>query len=529
MLSVLKTNIKIIYIVVIAFFMIDGSCFAGNKEHCKGIIISYQLNVRNIPSRFGDIMAVLPQGQRVDVVKDLDNENWLALEYKGKIGYVRNRPKYIELECLELQTVGVQKAAVNDGGEISQPADEPGVNDNNSARDGDQSTAVDKEAPRTGDESPSAKKDNKKPDVKQAEINQHKEVARKKIKAKIQSQEELARSFSKKEKEIIEGLNGIDYALNQARIKVRAISSEISALEARIEQLDNDRSELFDKIAYNQIYAGKRLKALYKMNMLGSLDAADMPATVFEFFLQQNAMKRIIVNDYALLDKQRANYRELEVLEDKFELEMKAKTVLEVDYKDQIRIKQQESYKRELILKEIRRKKRLSLAAIDSLKEAAIKLDKQIFSLNVSKEIIELEQFSFASYKGRLLKPARGKIITRFGPSRSKDKKTLSFQKGIDIKVERGEPVKSVFKGKVMFSEWLMGYGNLLIINHGDNYYTLYAHLEELFKKKGETVETGEVIATAGDTGSIKGLCLHFELRHHGKPVNPMNWLKKGA
>jgi len=68
-----------------------------------------------------------------------------------------------------------------------------------------------------------------------------------------------------------------------------------------------------------------------------------------------------------------------------------------------------------------------------------------------------------------------------------------------------------------------------LIINHGDNYYTLYAHVEEMFKKKGETVGSGEVIATAGDSGSIKGMCLHFEVRHHGKPVNPMTWLKKGA
>jgi septal ring factor EnvC (AmiA/AmiB activator) len=95
--------------------------------------------------------------------------------------------------------------------------------------------------------------------------------------------------------------------------------------------------------------------------------------------------------------------------------------------------------------------------------------------------------------------------------------------------VERGEPVRSVFKGEVLFAQWLKGYGNLVIINHGDNYYTLYAHVEEIFKKKGETVDTGEVIATAGDTGSVKGLCLHFEVRHHGKPVNPMQWISKGA
>jgi murein DD-endopeptidase MepM/ murein hydrolase activator NlpD len=69
----------------------------------------------------------------------------------------------------------------------------------------------------------------------------------------------------------------------------------------------------------------------------------------------------------------------------------------------------------------------------------------------------------------------------------------------------------------------------MVIINHGENYYTLYAHLQEMFKKKGDPVDAGEVIATLGDTGSLKGVCLHFELRHHGKPVDPLKWLKKGA
>ena len=86
-----------------------------------------------------------------------------------------------------------------------------------------------------------------------------------------------------------------------------------------------------------------------------------------------------------------------------------------------------------------------------------------------------------------------------------------------------------MFRGEVLYADWLKGYGNLIIINHGDNYYTLYAHMEEFFKKKGDVVEDHEVIATAGDTGSIRGPSLHFEVRHHGKPVDPLKWLKKGV
>jgi len=68
----------------------------------------------------------------------------------------------------------------------------------------------------------------------------------------------------------------------------------------------------------------------------------------------------------------------------------------------------------------------------------------------------------------------------------------------------------------------------MIIIDHGRNFHTVYAHVEDIFKAKGDTVETGEVIATVGDTGSISGPQLHFEVRHHGKPLNPLIWLNVG-
>jgi septal ring factor EnvC (AmiA/AmiB activator) len=102
----------------------------------------------------------------------------------------------------------------------------------------------------------------------------------------------------------------------------------------------------------------------------------------------------------------------------------------------------------------------------------------------------------------------------------------MNFRSGIDIKSERGEPVQAVFAGKVLFADWFKGYGNMLIIDHGNSYCTLYANVEELFKQKGDAVESGEVIATVGDSGSLSGPGLYFEVRHHGKPEDPQLWLK---
>jgi murein DD-endopeptidase MepM/ murein hydrolase activator NlpD len=106
--------------------------------------------------------------------------------------------------------------------------------------------------------------------------------------------------------------------------------------------------------------------------------------------------------------------------------------------------------------------------------------------------------------------------------------KVTHFQSGINIKADRGEPIRAVYSGQTLFSSWFKGFGNMIIIDHGDHYYTVYAHLEEQFKSKGDPVEAGEVIATVGDTGSLTGAGLHFEVRHHGKPMNPLGWIKKG-
>ncbi len=460
MLSLLKTNFKIVFFLGLSVFLISALGYAKSNVLYKGRINTFKLNIRSAPSQNADVVIVVEKGEKVDVIdKQGGVGGWLTVVYKGKKGYVRNRPRYITLSSKL-----------------------------------------------------SAEKANKIVEIKE----------------KIQTQEKLVQTFSQKEREIIEGLNEIDFTLNRVRLKAAGLASEVSALEEKIVRLNQDKARLIRTIEENHQYVGKRLKALYKMNMIGRLDVAGMPTSVFDFFLQQNSMKRVIQADFQMIEKQKADYESFGKIETDLQKQIKSKTLLEAELNDQIRITKKETIRRELILKDIRQKKRLSMAAVEALKDAQIRLDNQITDLQAS-DSGPGQDLSFPRYKGLLKIPVQGEIISRFGPSKTGDDKAFTFQKGIDIKVERGEPVKSVFKGEVKFAQWLKGYGNLLIIDHGDNYYTLYAHVEEIFKHKGETVETGEVIATAGDTGSIKGMCLHFELRHHGKPVNPLHWLRKGA
>jgi septal ring factor EnvC (AmiA/AmiB activator) len=134
----------------------------------------------------------------------------------------------------------------------------------------------------------------------------------------------------------------------------------------------------------------------------------------------------------------------------------------------------------------------------------------------------------FSDSKGLLLPPVKGKIVALYGPFRHPQLNVQAFRSGIEIAADRGEPVQAVYSGTIIYASWFKGYGNVLIIDHGSNFYTVYAHLEDVFKSIDNPVEAGEVVATVGDSGALGTPGLYFELRHHGKPLDPKEWLKRG-
>jgi septal ring factor EnvC (AmiA/AmiB activator) len=132
----------------------------------------------------------------------------------------------------------------------------------------------------------------------------------------------------------------------------------------------------------------------------------------------------------------------------------------------------------------------------------------------------------FARAQGQLDWPVRGDIVGRFGNEKSKWG-TVEPNNGIDIATSIGTPVRAVAKGRVDYtSEDFEAYGQMVILNHGSGYYTLYAHLSDITVAVGAEVAAGQTIGRSGDTGSLKGPVLHFEVRQGGAAVNPENWLR---
>jgi septal ring factor EnvC (AmiA/AmiB activator) len=348
------------------------------------------------------------------------------------------------------------------------------------------------------------------------------------IETRIQQEQGLVREFTQAEAQLIENLDSIDFQLNQAQIRMNAIHQQIKALERNMTEIRSDRQVLAKRIDDRQSYAEKRLIALYRMHAAGRMNMMAPPDTLFDFLMNRRAMVQVVNADYDLLDRLARDMTRMQVLESQLIEQASAVKKLEQDLTEEVQIKTAASRKKQEILQAVQQQKKVSHAALAALKKSARDLDQQIMALEKQTQAVP-DPGAFFRQKGRLILPVPGKIISRFGIKQSGDYKSFTFQSGIDIRGEQGEPVRTVFRGNVIFAKWLKGYGNVVIIDHGDHYYTLYAHLQEMFRKKGDAVDTGDVIATLGDTGSLKGVRLHFELRHHGKPVDPVKWLKKGA
>ena len=355
---------------------------------------------------------------------------------------------------------------------------------------------------------------------------------KKHISREIEKGRQDVTAITSRESDIIKHLNQVELALNTSRKRTADLKNEIGKLAHMIENASTASKKLRNQIHANEDYVSRRLVALYKINRLGKFYLLASAESMNEFIQRKAGLERILAYDEKIRGDLVKNQAELKKRLKRLDAHKALKSARAAEYQEQARLMSRERSTRTKLLVDIRKQKALELAAIDALAQAAEDLEHKIKLLNTKKsEVVpdrNISQLSFSAHKGLLIMPVKGKIINLFGPYKNPKYDVTNFRSGIDIKADHGEPIRSVFKGKVIYSNWFKGYGNMIIIDHGNSYYTVYAHMEETFKSKGDEVDAGEVIATVGDTGSMMGAKLYFEVRHHGKPVNPLKWLQKG-
>ena len=472
-------EIVILLIAISLMPMHDDHPAWGDKIRETGIIIAERVDVQSEPGKHGFLQKRLKKGTRVKIIKHW--QGWLQILHGGEVGFIREDPQLVRI---------VQEKPPKAREKIkAQP----------------QSIAKQVDA------------------LKQ----QAQEIDR-----KIETGKAKLDTYTQKEIDAINRLNNLDYRLHKSRKRLAAKKSEIAKLEKSIAATTASSDELKKQIKTNEHFMAQRLVALYKLQQIGQIHILASADSVNDLVQRKHALERILAHDEALrknLEEDRQEFNSLlaQLTHQKAKIDKLAKK-----YEQQLKRMSVDQSKRKKILAQIREQKAMELAAIETLKNSARELDDKIRSIGqqpaASSGSKNREEKPIAAFKGLLKMPVKGRITFLFGPYKNPKFNVTNFRSGIGIKVKKGEPVRAVFKGTVVFSSWFKGYGNMVIIDHGNNYHTVYAHLEEVFKTTGDLVKTGEVIATVGDTGLNSEMTLHFEIRHHGKPQNPLHWLKRG-
>jgi len=448
-------------------------CVAQSDE--IGIVAANKLNVRSQPGIESPSLVLISKGTKVRILEH--HNKWLKILHEGQVGYIRNLKQYVTIisEDSTKKTVKTE----NNNGDIESFRKE--------------TRSIDREIEK--------------------------------------GTAELLR-FTIRETSIVNSLNDIDLTLDNARKNASSLKKELADFEKEIKKATNTSEELQKRIKTSEEYASKRLVALYKLNWLGKIYVLASAQSMYELFHRKKVLEQVLAYDENIWQNLIDNKEKLGQLLIELNAKKKEKLAVETDLKKQIKIMFRERQNRSQILDDIRKKRSLKLAALESLKQAAADLDHTVISLKSGADLTEPQKNislkSFSTLKGLLNMPVKGKIVSFFGPHRNKKFNVTNFQSGIEIKADRGEPIRAVYDGRILYARWFKGYGNMIIIDHGNNYYTIYAHAQEIFASQGDTVEVGEVVATVGDSGSMIGPSLHFEVRHHGKPVDPLKWIKKG-
>ena len=308
--------------------------------------------------------------------------------------------------------------------------------------------------------------------------------------------------------------------------EVQAYTIQITELEQNINQINSTISKLESDIKTAEEYIKRRIVFAYKMGTLGYYRMLLYPQNSSMLVKSYQLVSILSKKDQSIIAEYKVKKNTLflehtQLLQKQLALN-KARSGIEATKKDLgLKMKEQK-----MLLSGIEEQKELYVRAVNELQISARKLENFIEGLENKQEFFESLP-DIRSFKGILSWPIQGRVIKTFGKQKHEKFHTYIFHKGIEIETKEGAEVKAVFDGKVVYTDWFQGYGKMVILEHRDHVYTIYAHNSKIMVRPGDIVHSGQAIALAGSTGSLEGDTLYFEIRQNIDPIDPLSWLKK--
>ena len=354
------------------------------------------------------------------------------------------------------------------------------------------------------------------------------------IKREMHEKKKELKRADRKERSILSELETIERGIQTGSAELADQQQRLRDSEAALREVEKNNSVLTRELALLKQYYSQRLRALYKLSRGGyavavlSPDGPGRTLKRIKYLGMIADRDRMIMREYGKALTMLAT-RQSEAAEKKNELLARQRVV--ASKKAELEVRKQ---KKAVILASVRSEKGQYEQSLRELEEASaslwamIKKDEQEKrAAKVTPPASRQDRDTADTNRTRLPWPLEGQVLTRFGMQRHPQFGTMVYRRGIEIQAHEEESIRAVRDGQVAYADWYKGYGKLMIIDHGDGFYTLYGNLSRLDLNKGGQVVKGQVIGLAGETGSMKGSKLYFEIRRNGEAQDPLQWLAK--
>ena len=323
-------------------------------------------------------------------------------------------------------------------------------------------------------------------------------------------------------------LRKIEGQIGDLSKKIRNTEKKIKQRKKELKDLRNTRKQHQKKLAKEndilgeQVYTAFTLGKQEKMKLLFSQQNTE--------FIQRNLVYYQYFSNARvnLINNVQENITQILATESRISLASQALEKSRTTLKTQQSQLKKDGSKRKNIISSLDSQLKKQGGHLNKLKDEAKELQNLLDSIEdilIETPAPQLSKKAFASLRGKLAWPVKGKVRRLFG--HTKPLSNLRWQ-GVIIQAPTGRHVRAISHGRVAFADWLRGLGNLIIIDHGNSYLSLYGHNESLFKSAGEWVEPGDIISSVGSSGGQEKPGLYFEVRKKGKPQNPTKWCKSG-
>lgn len=330
--------------------------------------------------------------------------------------------------------------------------------------------------------------------------------------------------FDLKEKSILDQLSDIEKDISEKRSILRQLGEKIRSSKKELGKHRKKLDQLEASLMYMESLLEKRLVAFYKNAKRGYLKILATTDDLDKLNHNMKYLREIMNEDKDVMRRifeEQSDYRmQASIVQEQLD----AIADLEESEEERLKSLKNDLEKKVLILAKIHEEKEFYEIAVKELEAAARELKDTIY--NVEHEGSENKNSlpsGFIKARGKLPMPLEGKILKNTGKA---GEKSFNARKGIYIEGEFGSAVRAVFPGRVDFSGTLKGYGQVIVINHGERYFSISAYLFERNINEGDTVTAGDVVGLVGESGLVAGSALYFEIRKGDNNLDPAKWIQ---